>query len=301
TGGAARFTHLDGGSADVRIVKGLGLTVYGGLPVIPRMAAAKGDALYGARLYWRAAVGTEVGASYIQVFDHGRTARQDAGLDARVAITRKVALSAYGLWSLYEQRLAEVNVGPDLFLGEDVTVRLEYRRTAPDLFLPRSSIFSVFAETERDEAGGDLGYQLNRWTSLYVDYHSFWTNDGRGDDASARVTFRSDATGRTLAGAQARVFSAPVNGYVQGRLFGTYRPMDKLTVALDLDLYQLFEDVNGTRTSFTSALTGAYNFAPGWLAVLSGTAGTTVLLHSRFEVLAKLVYNFPTTTSGRTP
>ena len=46
--------------------------------------------------------------AYEKVLDHGRTARQDAGLDARFLATRNIAVSAYGLWSLYEQRLAEL-------------------------------------------------------------------------------------------------------------------------------------------------------------------------------------------------
>jgi hypothetical protein len=301
TGGAARFTHLDGASADVRIAGGVGFAAYGGAPVIPRFAVARGDALYGGRLYWRGALSTEVGASYVQVLDHGRTARQDAGLDARVKLMSGLYFGGFGLWSLAESRLAEVDVGPTWIINDDLQARLQYRRTAPDLFLPRSSIFSVFAETQRDEAGGDLSYQVNPYTGLFADYHSLWTGEGRGDDATLRATFRSDPSSTAVLGGQARLLRIPANGFVEARLFGSYRPIDKLTVALDLDAYQFLQDINGTRTSFTAALTGAYQFLPGWLAVLSGTGGTTVLLQGRFEVLAKLVYNFPTTTSGLTP
>ena len=304
TGGAARFTHLDGASADLRIGGGIGFAAYGGAPVIPRFARAQGDAIYGGRLYWRGSMESEVGASFVQVLDHGRTARMDAGLDARVRVMNGLSFGGFGLWSLAESRLAEVDVGPTWVVNEKLQARLQYRRTAPDLFLPRSSIFSVFAEMQRDEVGGDVSYQVNPYTGLFADYHSVWPGGGRGDDATLRATFRSDPSSTAVFGGQVRLLRMPTSGYVEGRLFGSYRPMDKLTVALDLDGYQFLEDIAGypgIRTTFTAALTGAYQFLPGWLAVLSGTGGTTVQMQSRFELLAKLVYNFPTTTSGRTP
>ena len=301
TGGAARFTTVDGAAVDGRLWKGLGATVFGGAPVTPRFTLSRADWLYGGRVYYRRSLATEVGVSYEQALDHGLTARQDAGLDARVGIMSGLYLEGYGLWSLAERRLAEVDVGPTFAPFRRLQVRARYRRTAPDLFLPRNSIFSVFAETKRDEAGADASFQLTRYLSLFADYRQLWTADGAGEDLSARATFRSDPSSRTYVGAEARVLRVPVNGYVQGRLFGTYRPLEKLTVALDLDGYRFTQEINGARASFTAALTGAYTLWPGWLAALSCTGGTTVLLESRFEVLAKLVYNLPTTTTGRTP
>jgi len=301
SGGAARLTQLDGASADVRIGRGLGVSAFGGVPVVPRFAVAKGDLAYGGRVYYRALIDTEVGVSYAHTLDHGLTARQDAGLDARVRLMRGLVVSGYGLWSLAEQRLAEIDIGPTWMATPDVQARVEYRRTAPDLFLPRRSIFSVFAEMQRDEVGGDVSWQLNRWANLFADYFSLWTGDGRGDDASARATFRSDPAARAQFGVQARVFRVPVNGYVQGRVFGSYRAMNKVTVSLDLDGYQFTQAINGARSTFTGALTGSYNFLPGWLAVVSASGGTTVLLQTRYELFAKLVFNYPTTTSGLTP
>jgi hypothetical protein len=53
TGGAARALQLDGLTAEARLPANLGLTAFGGAPVISRFALAKGDATWGARLFWR--------------------------------------------------------------------------------------------------------------------------------------------------------------------------------------------------------------------------------------------------------
>ena len=301
TGGAARFTQLDGASAEVAIARGFGVAAYGGLPVVPRFAVARGDAVFGGRLFWRRSVSTEVGASVVNVLDHGVFARQDLGLDARYQATKALAVAGYGLWSLAEARLAEVDVGPTYSPTSEVQVSAQYRRTAPDLFLPRSSIFSVFAETRRDEVGASAQYQPRPYLSLFADYHSLWTGDGRGDDLGARASFRSDPTGTTTLAAQARWLRIPSNGYVQVRLSGTRKLLPRLLLALDLDGYAFSQPINGATMSTTAAVTGAYAFAPGWQAVLSGTAGETPLLAQRFELFAKLVYDYSTTTTGKTP
>lgn len=299
-GGAARYTQVDGASADARLWGGFGVSGYGGLPVVPRFAAAFGDGLAGGRVYWRRSVNTEVGASFLQMWSRGNMARQDAGLDLRIQPWKLLSFAGFGLWSVAEERLAEVDVGPTWVVGPRVQLSANYRRTAPDLFLPRTSIFSVFAETQRDEAGGSVQWQAFRRVGLFLEYHSLWTGDGRGDDPAARVSYRSDSSGTTTATVEARWLRAPKNRYVGERLAASHRFFSRLTLAADLEGYQFAEPINGATTSMSAAVTGAYAVGPKWLAALTGTAGVTPLLERRFEVMAKLVYNFSTTTRGQT-
>src|SRR5439155_7173929 len=109
-GGAARPTQLDGARVEARLPGGVGVTLYGGAPVTPRFAVHRGDALAGARLFWRPRLDAEVGASFVEGLDRGRSSRRDAGVDARWVPLAPVTLTGYGLWSLVEQRLAEVDV-----------------------------------------------------------------------------------------------------------------------------------------------------------------------------------------------
>ena len=48
----------------------------------------------------------------------------------------------------------------------------DFRRSAPDLMLPRTSILSVFADSTRDEVGGGLRWEIFRSVELGVDYHA---------------------------------------------------------------------------------------------------------------------------------
>lgn len=301
SGGAARVTQVDGASADVAIARGIGLAAYGGVPVVPRFAVARGDALYGGRAYWRKSLNTEVGLSFLELRDHGLVARRDAGLDARFQARKELILSGYGLWGLAEMRLAELDVGPTWTPFSGVQVSAQYRRTAPDLFLQRSSIFSVFADTQRDEVGGGVLWQASRHVGLLGEYHSVWIGEGRGDDPLGRVNFRSDSSGTTTASVQIRWLRIPVNGYVQARIAAARKLTPKVTLALDFDAYQFSQPINGASTSMSTALTASYSIAPKWLVALSGTAGVTPLLESRFEAIAKLVYNFSTTMDGKSP
>src|SRR5262245_24296093 len=52
-GGAARLVPLDGGALALRMWRGLTLSAYGGVPVTPRFAVPRGDAMAGGRLAYR--------------------------------------------------------------------------------------------------------------------------------------------------------------------------------------------------------------------------------------------------------
>src|SRR5262249_24693252 len=106
-GGAVRATSIDGLSTELMIWRGIGVSAYGGLPVVPRFAVARGDAIVGARAFWRQSIDTEMGVSFIELLDHGLTGRQDLGIDARWAPSTVWAFNGSAIWSLVEAKLAE--------------------------------------------------------------------------------------------------------------------------------------------------------------------------------------------------
>jgi hypothetical protein len=289
-GGVARFTHLDGGRVDADVWGGLTATVYGGLNVVPRFMEGKGDAVVGSRVSWRRSWESELGASIIQVLDHGVPSRRDVGVDARWAIRSNLFLDGALIWSLLESRLADGQLAAHLSLSRSVQLSADVRRTAPDLYLPRSSIFSVFAEEERDSLGGSVTWQATSEVAVAADYHALSIVGQGGHDLAARVDWRPGRA--TSVGAQARWMEAPVNGYVQARAFARQGLWRGLVMVADVDGTWLTRPVNGERLALLASATATYPIASGWSAHLSGLVGTTPLYRTYFEVIARASYDF---------
>jgi hypothetical protein len=286
-GGAARTTQMDGASATLQLWRGIGVTGYGGAPVTPRFGTSRGDALAGGRLFWRRSYNTEVGASFIHVLGEGRVARQDAALDARWAPLRGLTLTGYGLFSLRELRLAEASAAASWQPIPMLQIAADYRRTAPDLFVPLTSIFSVFSQETRDEVGGSVWARPAARLRLDGDYHFIVDEAGFGHRGGGRAQL---VAGPATLGAEARVVRLPQNGYVQLRAYGMER-LDAWLFTLDADTYLLEQPIHGQTVSVTAAATVGWDFKPGWRAVVTGIADVTPLVERRFECLAKLVYN----------
>ena len=289
--GAARALQIDGASLTFRIYRGLHASAWGGAPVTPRFGTRLGDVAAGARLSWRHGFDSEVGLSFVEILDGGRVARQDLGADARWQAHRTLALTGYALLSLVELRLAEANLGASWQPLRLVSVRADYRRTAPDLFLPRSSILSVFSQESRDEVGASAYLRPALRARLEADYHAIFDALGAGHRASAKANVYLGAAYETSVGAELRVVHLPDKGYVQARLFAIQRILPTLTLTLDADAYRLEQPLNGERFSFTGAGTLGWEFRPGWRAVVSAVGDVTPFVQSRFECMAKLVYN----------
>jgi hypothetical protein len=290
-GGAARARQIDGGSLTVRIWKGLGINVYGGAPVTPRFATYQGDAIAGTRLFWRQSFNTELGLSFVHVLERGRVAREDLGADARWQAHRTLALTGYALLSLTELRLAEGDVAATWQPIPMLEVRADYRRTAPDLFLPRSSILSVFTQESHDEAGGSFYLRPVSRVRITGDYHAIVDNAGTGNRAGLKLNVYVGQGFQTSLGAEGRVLTLPGNGYTQARLFVIHRLLPTLAFTLDADTYILEQALNGQTVSFTGAATVGWDFRPGWRVVGTAIGDVTPFVERRFEGMIKIVYN----------
>jgi hypothetical protein len=299
-GGARRASQIDGLSAEATIFKGAGLSVFGGTPVVPRFASALGDVVFGGRVFYRPSPDAQVGASFFELLDHKSLARQEAGLDGRWMLG-KVTLSGFGTFALTDGRLAEANLDAEIQASSSLWGHVNIGRTAPDLFISRTSIFSVFAADRRDEVGGGVSLRTPRWRILgeyhFVLYGADGTSAPRdGHEGLVKATCRT--TPSTSLGAEARALLAPANGYLEGRLFATQRIAEVVALVLDLDAYHLQNPINGAlsgnRNSYVASLSGTYDVAPGWLVALTGLASVTPFFEHRYEVLGKLVYNFST-------
>ncbi|TMA71322.1 MAG: hypothetical protein E6J67_23120 [Deltaproteobacteria bacterium] len=290
-GGAIRATQLDGIAADGVLTNGVGAQVWTGVPVQPRFDHfERGNFLTGGRIFWRRSFDSEVGASFVYALRRGYVGREDVALDGSWTPQRAVTVSGLVQWSIVEERLAEARLQALWQLNPKLQLVADVQRTAPDLFVDRSSIFAVFSEERRDEVGGEIVYRLLQPLSLEADWHWLKLEGGHGHRAGARATFRTvrDAS----YGAEVRLITEPDNGYKLARVFAIRRLPRNVTITVDLDAYWLEREINATKRSFVATFTGGWAFAQAWEAMIAGSFGTTPYFERRTEAIARLVYHF---------
>src|SRR5437764_10550981 len=290
-GGAIRATQLDGIAADGVLTNGVGAQVWTGVPVQPRFDHfERGNFLTGGRIFWRRSFDSEVGASFVYALRRGYVGREDVALDGSWTPQRAVTVSGLVQWSIVEERLAEARLQALWQLNPKLQLVADVQRTAPDLFVDRSSIFAVFSEERRDEAGGEVVYRPLQPLSLEADWHWLKLEGGHGHRGGARATYRTPYGGSY--GAEFRLLTEPDDGYKLARLFGIRKLPRNITVTLDLDAYWLEQEINAKKSSFVATLTGGWAFLPNWEAMLAGSFGTTPYFERRTEIIARLIYHF---------
>jgi hypothetical protein len=307
--GVARMIHLDGGEAVAFLPLGFRLSGYAGVPVSQRFSTLDGikswnpqggDFAYGGRLAYALGIpgvpgrGLELGASANFVQDNGDPVREEVGADLRLQPLGNLTFAAFGAYSLYDERVSEASVLGAWTPIHRLHVTADWHFYAPDLFLARNSILSVFSASDRNEFGGGLTYELGHGLAVGGDYHlqlepgeTEESSTNIGHDAVARVDW---SRGKTVAGAEAFFLDALENGYWGGRLYGR-QGYGKLFAAADVLAHVFREKVNGEDLALTGTLTAGYELARGFSAVISGRAGVTPFMEQTYDVMAKLVYN----------
>jgi len=289
-GGGARGLQYDGLDVEYRAWRKLHVEAYGGNPVTPRFVIDRGDAVAGSRVSWRQSADSELGLSFIHLRDDGVPTRQDLGIDGRYKVRKDVVATGHALWSTLENRPVELNAGVQWQAKRTLQVAGDYRLTSPDLFLPRGSILSVFAQDRRQEVGARAA--LRPRPRLRFDLETYYINieEGSGARARARAMLVVDRDFRTRIGSELRLLHTPSNGYHQGRVYATHRASDALQLGLDADVYHFEESINDFDWSFTSTANATYSIKSTWHATVVGLAGVTPFLEQRFEIMAKLTY-----------
>jgi hypothetical protein len=173
-------------------------------------------------------------------------------------------------------------------------VEADARYYAPDLFLARNSILSVFSAEDRKDFGAAFTYELKGGVGFGAGGHlvvepgeTEEEDDFLGSELAAHVDYER---GPTLVGAEVEYLDALENGYVALRLFGR-RDLGRLFATADVITHMFRESVNGEDFAVTGTLGAGYELAKGFSAVVAGSAGVTPFLEQTFDVMAKLVYN----------
>lgn len=309
--GVGRMLQLDGGEAIVshRIgPAGLRVSGYAGVPVSQRFATRSGvrswnpvagDLAYGGRAMFSFAPGggvsgrgLDVGASLNFVEDDGEEVRQEVGADLRATPTRDLTLSAFGAFSLFDERFSEASTVVQWSVVPRVHLTADWRYTAPDLFLSRNSIFSVFSASRRNDIGAGVTYELTREVDVGASYHLSIEpgrdeDDYLGNNVDAEIAWRR---GKTSAGLEVMFLDSLENGYFGSRLFGR-QDFGRFFAAADVLGHVFREEVNGEDFAVTGTLSAGVELVKGFSAVVAGRAGMTPFLEQSFDLMAKLVYN----------
>lgn len=296
-GGAARVLQLDGVNATVAIAKGFGVTAYVGSPVVSRFSYPVGELAFGGRAFWRPTYGSEIGVSFIEILSGSVVSREDLGLDGRWAILPNLSVTASGIFNLREEAFADAELTVTWQVLPTLELHVKGQHTSPDLYLPMTSIFSVFSNINNDAVGAGVFWQALPRLAFYGEYQRLWVDGGNGDEAELRVTYR--ITRKATVGLDARFLYVPENGVVPAngindfRTWVVYPLTQKIKLSADVDWTILHNELNGGDDSLVGTGSVSWAFAPGWNGMLSGSVGTTPFFQARYALTARIGYDFP--------
>ena len=175
--GPSMYDQFDGGYASYRLPVGFDLSAFGGVVTGVRFVQQpwpidEDDATFGpnwtagGRLGYSFQDWVRVGVGYRQKRYAGRMAFNEIAWDLISQPLGELELLTDGVTELTAGRLKEARVSARYQINREINTGLGYRYTAPDLFVPRSSIFAVFSNEERQEILAEAVWSPLRWLTL---------------------------------------------------------------------------------------------------------------------------------------
>lgn len=307
--GAAVGT-LDGGFAKVTTPVGLGLSVFGGVPVEYSILdnVDRGRSIYGGRLFFAKSGFVEIGASYVK--EDGDVAGKDLELwggDLWLRVAQGVELTGQATYNQEESEMAyqryAVRIVPgaafDIAAGyESYTYRGLFRGALNPAFLspsvnPNDKVTSVFAVLDWEFVPG--------WT-LELSGKSIGHKESNPGDAirggaGLRYTYNDK---KDVAGISAALVSADraEYEYQEYRCFASYSP-GKFRVAVDALTHQYKQAINGKDSQIQVVGTAGYQL----LASLQISGNVTYTQSPQFEEdwagLIRINLDLGTSTGGK--
>jgi hypothetical protein len=296
SGGAARVLQLDGLNATVAITKGFGVTGFAGVPVVSRFTYPVGEFAFGGRAFWRPTYETEVGVSFLEILSDGVLSRQDLGMDGRWAILPNLSVTASGILNIQNASFADADLSVIWQVLPTLEVFAKGQHSSPNLFLPMTSIFTVFANTNRDAGGGGVFWQALPRLAFYGEYQRLWVDGGHGDEAEVRATYR--LARKSTVGVNARFLYVPANGVTELRAWFLHSLTPRIKLSADVEGTLLKDAINAKRESIVGTGSAVWAIGSGWSAMLSGSVGATPFFQTIATVTARIGYNFSTLDKG---
>ena len=264
------------------------------------------------------------GVSYVQRRYGGDIAQQDISADASLSLlrgSRPLSLSALGTVSLEALALKEVRASADFRPWRKLDIALRYQYSRPDLWVPRTSIFSVFSDESFQEAAADIAWRVKRRLRLRAAYgRRFYGAVGLPDVGDIAAGERNSdersganrallelswgflvrrwggGSGRLVARVE-RLEAPDANAYNRLRLAAAlptlvlWRPMQ---LVADIDMFVLDQRINGVRFGLLARAFVQVALRPELRLLVGGGGGISPLMSSQGSFLVRLSWQFST-------
>ncbi|MBP7126315.1 hypothetical protein KBD49_08120 [Myxococcota bacterium] len=317
TTGAGNLLLLDGAFVRVRPGVDLTLEAYGGWVPDARFDHALDRAAFGARVAWEPWDWGRLGLSWSGEHDQGILSRSAIGIDYGVRAIRNVEFGGFLAVDLQTRAFQETRNTLAWRIDGQWRLAFDVNYYDPVARLPLTSIFRVFTNRRNLSAGAEVDFSSRGALSSHVRgrYFAYGFQD-HGFEVGWKPVLRFGERGgvRGLTGLELVYLKGPDNGYFETRVFGSMRPIPRLEVALDYDLYvydralrgweswrradprgttpYLYTGEGGTRTSHVTSLkVGVDLFQGASLLAEAGVAVTPDFLQ-QWSGLLKFCYAF---------
>lgn len=264
--GSSILEQLDGGAVDYRLPLGIELAAFGGLVTgarFSRQAWYVGQDsdrfglswVVGGRLGFRFGDRVAAGVSYRHKRHGGRLAFSELGWDAVVTPLGWLELLCAGALELTAGGIREAQLGLRVIPTLALELGAGYRLVRPDLGIPRTSIFAVFAQQAHQQAYAEAFWAPARWldlsTEATVRIHGQSCLRGQlsgaaSCDAAAlswgavgRATLRLGPDRRHRLVLEGERVGAPEGGFTRARAAATAPLFWRLRASASVDLYLL--------------------------------------------------------------
>ena len=274
--GVANHAILDGAFVGLRLPKGFGLQTWGGFVAEPAFDQSLGSWQVGGRFAWGYMDRGHIAVSYVHERVEGDPSREVLGVDASWRQFQWAQLTGFLAVDMIGKVVQEVDTQLQITPGIDWTLDLRYRRNDPAARIPKTSIFSVFADHAYDDIGGQVGWiPKGHPTSLVLGGSALlYPNDEIGMRAFLRWRWVFDPLMGNMVGVEGSRVASEQNGFWSVRLFGMVRPIERLRLGLTTEQAIYDEDVHGLQWSHLTRFDVGVNLVEG----LSILADASVLL-----------------------
>ena len=309
TEGAA-MEIIDGAFAKMTTPIGLGVSVYGGVPVEYSILdnASRGDSLFGGRVFFSKAGFVEIGASYLK--ENGSFQgdnRELYGGDLWLRVAKGVELTGQATYNQSVGEMASQRYAVRIVPGATFDISAGYESyTYKGLFQPALNPAFVFPSVNPDDKVQTIFGIVDwafvpGWTLEVAGKNIRHDQSNPGDANRGEVALRySYNDKKDTAGLSAAFVSADrtENEYQEYRGFATYSPA-KLRLALDALTQRYKQEINGEKNQYQVVATAGYQV----LASLQLSGNLTYTQSPNFQEdwagLIRVTYDFATSTGGK--
>ena len=309
TEGAAMDT-VDGAFVKATTPVGLGVSLYGGVPVEYSILknAGGGDSLYGGRIFFVKSGFAEIGASYLKENNSSDALdRELYGGDLWVRVGGPVEFTGKAYYNNSASEMASQRYAVRIVPGAtfDITAGYEaynYKGLFRSALNPAFTFPSVDNNDKVQTIFGIVDWEFTPgWTLEVAGKNIQHDQSDPGDANRGEVGVRHTYNGKKdVAGLSAAFVSADSdeNEYQEYRAFATYSP-DKLRVTLDGLIQHYKQEINGKKNAYQVVATAGYQV----LAALQVSGNLTYTQSPNFQEdyagLVRLSYDIGTSTGGK--